>query len=160
MGNLFSVSEIFQFAIKIEENGHLFYKTAAEKVSDFATRELFLILAEEEIKHKKIYTEMLTKIENYKPEENYPEEYFLYLKSYADNIIFNSKKAEELKSNFDTMAAINFAIQRELDSILYYIESKNFVPKIHFDQIDKIIEEERRHFVKLTEIKNSLEKND
>lgn len=41
MGNLFSVSEIFQFAIKIEENGHLFYKTAAEKVSDFATRELF-----------------------------------------------------------------------------------------------------------------------
>ncbi|MFQ3675173.1 MAG: ferritin family protein [Endomicrobiia bacterium] len=158
MGSIFSISEILQFAIKIEENGELFYKMAAEKVIDFKAKEMFNLLAEEEVKHKNVYSEMLAEIENYKPEEIYPEEYFSYLKSYVDNIIFNSKKAEELKVNFDTIAAINFAIQRELDSILYYLEMKNFVSKSYIKQIDKIVEEERKHFLKLTDLKNSLEK--
>ncbi len=158
MGNLFSISEIFQFAIKIEENGEKFYKMAAEKTSDLTVKEIFLILSEEEIKHKNVYLEMLSKIESYQPEENFPEEYFLYLKSYADNIIFNSKAQEDLKKSFSTISAINFAIQRELDSILYYLESKNLIPKIQAQLVDKIIEEERKHFVKLTDLKNSLEK--
>ena len=158
MGNLFSISEIFQFAIKIEENGQQFYKKAAEKTFDLSAKEIFVALAEEEVKHKKIYVEMLAKVESYQPEENFPEEYFLYLKSYADNIIFNSKSEEELKKHFDTIGAINFAIQRELDSILYYLEAKSFVPKTQSHLVDKIVEEERKHFVKLTELKNSLEK--
>jgi rubrerythrin len=159
MGNLFSVSEIFQFAIQIEQNGEQFYKMAAEKVTDISTKEIFNLLAKEEVKHKKIYQEMLSKIESYTPEDSYPEEYFLYLKSYAENIIFNTKKAEELKKDFNTISALNFAIQRELDSILYYLEAKNFVPKVSSKIVDDIVEEERKHFIKLTNLRNSLEKS-
>jgi rubrerythrin len=159
MGNIFSVSEIFQFAIAIEENGYKFYKTASEKVNDPSTKEMFAILSQEEVKHKKIFSEMLDKIEVYNPQEIYPEEYFLYLKSYVDNIIFNPQKAQEIETNFDTIKALNFAIQRELDSILYYLEIKKLVPEIHSKQIDKIVEEEHRHFVKLSTLKNNLEKH-
>jgi len=34
MGVFFDVSEVFQFAIRIEENGERFYRKVAEKNSD------------------------------------------------------------------------------------------------------------------------------
>ncbi len=107
MNNFFSASEVFQFAIKIEENGEKFYKAVAQKIKEIDKKEIFLILAEEETKHKKIYEKMVSEIENYKPEELYPEEYFLYLKAYVDNIIFGDKNLEEfIKSDLKNIDLI------------------------------------------------------
>ncbi|MDI6726248.1 MAG: hypothetical protein QMD32_04735, partial [Smithellaceae bacterium] len=58
----------------------------------------------------------------------------------------------------DTPGAVDFAIRRELDSILYYHEIRKFLPLSEYDQIEKIIEEERRHFHKLSELKKSYNK--
>ena len=49
------------------------------------------------------------------------------------------------------LLAIDFALQRELDSILYYQEMRAFVPERHFPTIDAIIAEERKHFAILSE---------
>ena len=51
------------------------------------------------------------------------------------------------------MTALEFGIRRETDSILYYHEVKKFVPEARQGAIDGIIEEERRHFVRLHEMK-------
>jgi hypothetical protein len=63
---------------------------------------------------------------------------------------------KELPAVKDTFSAIKFAIQRELDSILYYQEIKKFVTKDQHDLIDGIIEEERRHFLKLSKFLKKL----
>lgn len=153
--NLFKPGEVFQFAIRIEENGEKFYRQMAQKFEEPKVKDLFSYLAEEEVKHKITYEEMVSKIERYEPPESYPGEYFAYLRAHADNIIFNQKKLdEEISKIEDVNSAIDFAIGAELDSILYYQEIKNLVSKNQRDIIDKIIEEERRHFVQLTEIKN------
>ena len=63
--------------------------------------------------------------------------------------------AAELDAAKDPLAAIQFAIRRELDSILYYEEVKMLVPKHQRRSIDGIIEEERRHYLTLLELENA-----
>lgn len=155
MGVLFDVSEIFKIALKIEENGIKFYREYAQKEENSKAKEVFSYLAEEEVIHKKLFGEMLSKIEKYEQEESYPGEYFEYLRSYVDGVIFNKEKIDkEISQIKDTLSAIDFAINRELDSIFYYSEIKNLVSKNQRDSINKIIEEERKHFLKLSEVKN------
>ncbi|TET59559.1 MAG: hypothetical protein E3J47_08405 [Candidatus Stahlbacteria bacterium] len=155
--SLFEPSEVFQFAIRIEENGEKFYRQMVQKFEDPKVKELFSYLADEEIKHKKTYEEMVSKIEKYEPFETFPGEYFAYLRAYADKIIFTQKEFdEEIAKIKDINAALDYAINAELNSILYYQEVKNLVSENQRSTIDRIIEEERRHFVKLSEIKRTI----
>ena len=150
--SIFEPSEIFQFAIRIEESGEKFYREMASRLDDAEVKSLFATLADEEVKHRKTYEGMVSKIEQYEPVESYPGEYFSYLRTYADNIIFTPERMkEEMDKIKDASSALKFAIDRELDSILYYQEVKNLVPKGQRELIDKIIEEERRHFMKLSQ---------
>jgi rubrerythrin len=156
--SVFKPSEIFQFAIRIEENGEKYYREMAQKLNDKAVKELFSALADEEAKHKKTYERLVAQIETYEPFETFPGEYFQYLRAYADNHIFTPRMLQkEMDSITDASSALQFAIQRELDSILYYQEVKKLVPKNQRGTIDTIIDEERRHYVKLTSCKPSGE---
>lgn len=52
--------------------------------------------------------------------------------------------------------AIDVGLVAEIESILYYLEMRNFVPDNEKSIIDKIIEEERGHYTKLSEIKKII----
>jgi rubrerythrin len=156
--SVFEPSEVFQFAIRIEENGEKFYRGMAEKLDDPETKSLFSTLADQEVKHKETYKNMVSHIEDYEPIESYPGEYFSYLRTYADNIIFTPQRMdEEMAKIKDVPTALQFAIDRELDSILYYQEVKNLIPKDQRGVIDKIIDEERRHYMKLTQCSSNYQ---
>ena len=158
MSGMFSASEVIQVAIKIEENGEEFYRGMAKKFSDKAAKDTFNSLADEEIKHRRIFEEMVSTVESYEPPESFPGEYFQYLRSYAQEHIFTKEKSAQLKiKQFEAVKeAIEFAIGMELDSIHYYTEAKSLVPQGQRVIIDKVIEEERRHYLKLTEAKKTL----
>ncbi|MDD5688365.1 MAG: ferritin family protein [Elusimicrobia bacterium] len=147
--NIFKVSEIVEFAIQIEKNGEQFYRESVKKISDEKIKSLFLTLADEEVKHKKIFEELLKKVEDYKPVEAYNDEYFAYLRAYAGDKVFNKKSVETKKIT----EVIQFALNIERDSILYYLEAKNYVQDDDKNILDKIIEEERKHFVRLSQLK-------
>ncbi|MCM8832725.1 MAG: ferritin family protein [Candidatus Omnitrophica bacterium] len=159
MGNFFNISEIYQFAIKIEENGEKFYREVAGKTKDKEVKDLFLFLADEEVRHKKIFEDNLSKIEKYEPPEAYPGEYFAYLRKYAEELIF-PKGIEKEMGKEDVIDAINFGIRRELDSIMYYLEMKDFIPETQHLELDKIIKEEKSHFVRLSNLKQKFEKKE
>jgi len=157
--SLFEPSEVFQFAIRIEENGEKFYRKMADKFSDPRIKELFSYLADEETKHKRIYEGMVENIEKYEPFESFPGEYFEYLRAYADKIIFDEKTLDEQQKKInDPIMAINVAMDNEVASILYYQEIKNIVPQDKRNSIDKIMEEERRHFVTLSGMRSNMSK--
>lgn len=157
MSLFFDASEIFQFAIRIEANGEKFYRYAVQITEDDDVKKMFDYLADEENKHKTLFEEMLLKIEKYEPLESYPGEYLAYLRAYVDNIIFSNESFnKEVSGVKDTFSAINFGLQRELESILYYQEIKKFIKSQH-DLIDKIIDEERRHFLKLSDLKKDYD---
>ncbi|MCD6441046.1 MAG: ferritin family protein [Candidatus Marinimicrobia bacterium] len=155
--SVFNSSEIYQFAIKIEENGEKLYRQMVAKLPDKKVRELFTILADEEIQHKATFSAMLSEFEDYKVSESYPGEYFAYLKAYADNLVFGFEKFDaDIASIENAESALQFAIGKELDTIAYFQEMKNLVPESERKRVDAIIDEERRHVVKLSELKRNL----
>ncbi len=154
---IFEAKEIFRFAIRIEENGEKFYRFASNLTEDSETKEIFNYLADEEIKHKEIFTGFLSEITKDVSFDNYSDEYLDYLRSYVDNVIFTDEQLEEQRKKVnDVLSAVIFAMQRELDSILYYHEVEKFVSESKKNLIEKIIAEERKHYAKLSEMKKNL----
>jgi len=150
----FDINDILKVAIKIEENGEKFYHYAEDITKNKDMKKVFKHLADEETNHKKIFKDMLSKIDKSESLEDYPEEYVTYLRTYVDKVIFTKQaKEKDFSAVKDTLSAINFAIQRELDSILYYQEMKNLIHRSREIMIERIIDEERKHFLKLQQIK-------
>ncbi len=150
-------SDIFQFAIRMEENGEKFYQYAASITKDDKARDIFNHLAQEEVHHRKLFADMFSKIDTIMPKESYPGEYMAYLQAYVDGKgVFTPVAAKEVAGVSDVIAALDFAIQRELDSVLYYSEMKKHVTASAQGLLEKVIDEERKHVVILSEIKKKF----
>jgi rubrerythrin len=159
MSDFLNASEVLKVAIRIEENGEVFYRKMIEKLKSKQIEDAFIYLADEDGKHKRIFEDMLSKeADNYKPFESYSGEYMAYLRAYADEHIFSKEKTGQLlaKKIKTTTEAVKFAIGIELDSIHYYNEVRKFVPERQRNIIDKIIEEERSHYLKLLGVQKTL----
>jgi len=155
---IFDAKEIFQIAIRIEENGEKFYHEAVKLTDDITTKGIFKLLAEEEKKHKDVFSRLLSSVTKDIDFDSYPGEYIDYLQTYVNSTIFKLDKVEEEMSKIkDLYSGLDFAIQRELDSILYYQEIKRVVPENQHAKLDIIIDEERKHYKELTELRNELQ---
>ncbi|MEE9910450.1 MAG: ferritin family protein [Deltaproteobacteria bacterium] len=152
---VFAASDIMQVAIRIEENGIIFYKFAEQLAKQEEAKKLFAHLAEAEAGHKRTFEKFFADVEKFEPPEQYAGEYSAYLRNYVDNNIIFTKDVmdKQLAGVKDTVAAFDFAMQRELDSILYYHEIKNLIPAAQHDAVEKIIEEERKHYAILCDMK-------
>lgn len=152
---IFQASDIVEIAIRIEENGINFYRFAEQLARQEEAKKLFTSLAAAEVTHKRIFEGIFAKMDKSIPPESYQGEYAAYLRAYVDNNIIFTKEVmdKELAKVKDTLAAFDFAIKRELDSILYYHEIKRLVPAAQHGTIEQIIEEERKHFSALTDMK-------
>jgi len=158
MGVQFNSSDILEIAVRIEENGGNFYRFAVQLSKDDRTKKIFQRLAEDEDRHGKIFKKLLSNIEVNSLPEGYADEYVSYLRNYVDsNIIFTKEAMErELMQINDVSSALNFAIRREMDSILYYQEIKSLLAKDQHKVIDGIIGEERSHFETLSALRTAV----
>ena len=144
--DLLIVSDILQFAIRIEENGIKFYGDYGEKFEDDEVKKLFDFMSREEGKHKEVFEKIFAEIKKTGPPGNYTDEYAAYMRAYADNVIFSQERLGDIVPEIKSVSdAVNFALQREMESILYYQETKGLLPQDQQDKVDLIIEEERRH---------------
>ena len=155
--SVFAASDIVEVAIRIEENGINFYKFAEQIAKKEAEKKLFAELAQAEVTHKKTFERLFASMEKNNPPESYEGEYGAYLRSYVDNNLIFTKEImdKQLAKIKNTKSALDFAIQRELDSILYYHEIKKLVPAAQHGTLEQIIEEERKHFLSLTAMKKN-----
>lgn len=145
MPNEFNASDIFEMAIKIEQNGAIFYRDAAQKVEGETHKKFLLDLALMEDTHESTFAEMLKEL---KDEESVSttfdpnDENALYLKALADTRVFSGKEqpGKKLKD------ILSSAIQAEKDSIAFYLGMKEIIPaKLGKSKIDDIIKEEMSH---------------
>ncbi len=153
--DIFKASEILKIAIQIEKNGLVFYNQIKERSKNFTVAEVFGFLAKEEERHAKTFERLLEQAGNYQPAESYPGEYALYLEALAGDNIFRKeidlrKLAGEVSSDSQS---VDLGIGFEKDSIIFYNEMKNFVPKEDMAIIDKVIVEEKEHLLKLFGLK-------
>ena len=152
---VFTADDIVEVAVRIEENGITFYNFAEKIAKTEDAKKIFAQLALAEAAHKRTVEKLLSQIETYTPPERYAGEYADYLRNYVDNNLIFTKDVmdKQLSQVTDTVGAFDFAMQRELDSILYYHEVKNLVPAAQHEAIEKIIEEERKHYQMLNQMK-------
>jgi rubrerythrin len=158
----FNADEVFEMAIRIEENGAAFYRKAAGLQPDAETKKFLEDLAMMEEGHKKTFTEMranLTDKEKGGTVFDPQHELSLYLASMADTMGGEGKPsaAEALTGNETLEDILNTALGLEKDSILFYVGLKNAVPPKHGqEKIEEIIKEEQSHVAQLTNILNKV----
>jgi rubrerythrin len=159
--SLLSADKLLEIAIMLEDNGEKFYRRWAEKMEAEDRKKFFLLLADEEIEHKKLFEEMREKIENGGPdaaaEMDVSKEYDDYIKTFSEEVLFNEEELEDAMAETTGLRiAIEYAIKQELDSLLFYTELMVFVAKEHIPLVRRIREEEQQHFVKLTQLRKKL----
>jgi rubrerythrin len=149
MPNEFNANDVFEIAVKIEENGAAFYRDAAQKIENDNHKEFLIELAKMEDDHivtfsnmKKGLKEAEVLSQNFDPDD----ENLLYLKSLADTRVFFKKD----KPDDSFKGILSSAIQTEKDSIAFYLGMKELVPpKFGQTKIDDIIKEEMSHITLL-----------
>jgi rubrerythrin len=154
---IFTAKDIFEIAVKIEENGEAFYRDTASNMSDSKIKKLFLELADEEVKHKHIFQRLAGQLGSVKLPLQSNQEYTAYLEAYTQHLIFSGGETDSKLANIsDEKVALLYAIDKELDTVHYYKEVKSLIPESDHALIDKIIAEERTHVIRLAEIKKKL----
>jgi rubrerythrin len=159
----FNLGEIFKIAEQIERNGADFYRKAALKFEDNPeVKSLLVELAAQEDNHEKIFSNILHKVlknDGINPEDELTRQ---YLDAIAGQFVFNKSKAKnELTDKMSHQDIFAIAIQKEKDSIVFYVGLKNVLnSESDKRSIDLIIEEEQKHFVDLNKYAEILKYKD
>lgn len=155
---LFNMRDIFAVAIKIEERGETFYREVARRVTQESVQKLFTQLANDEVEHKRIFNQMAQQLGEHNLAQDAQKEFLSYLEAFSESLIFEEpdKLPYDVQQAFDLQRAVLYAIEKELDSVLFYKEVKEMVPASEQGLLDQIISEERRHVVNLSWLKINL----
>ena len=154
----FSGSELVNIAIGVEKRGIAFYDAMAMSTDEATARDIFQRLANMEREHARIFQSMLADADKYQITETYAGEYAAYLQALVDSAVFTD---DFITSELATRAgsdveALELAVNAEKDSILFYYEMKEIMPKPAQPTEDKIIAEEKTHLRELSGIKKKL----
>jgi len=152
---MFTIADIRDIAIQIEENGERAYRKASREAGDPETAEIFAWMADEERRH----AQWFASIDSDKPlteEQQALEEMGRgLLKEMIAGQTFSMEHKELLKAgSFKEMVVQSKSFEK--DTILFY----QFLKGVLDDddacrQIDLIIEEEEKHFDQLSEIEEA-----
>ena len=148
---MFSVSEIIDLAIQIENNGESIYRGASEKVSQRQLASLLQWLADQEAEHSRWFVELKGKVKKSVASEALEEMAQNVLRGILGDQTFSLKDADFSKIE-DVETLLNLAIEFEKDSILFYEMLAALVDEEEtLGQLKMIIEEESRHVKVLQE---------
>lgn len=151
MSNKFNADEILEMAEQIERNGVLFYRAAAEQITDPQQKKLLLGFATMEEHHEKVFSAMRGQLS---PREREPTVFDPdsqmgdYLNAMADGNIFDIKadQTASLTGRESMEDILQMAIGKEKDSVIFYLGMQDMVPaSLGKDRIDAIIMEEMNH---------------
>ncbi|MCF7874129.1 MAG: ferritin family protein [Candidatus Omnitrophica bacterium] len=160
MENQFSPQEILRISIEVEEIGAKLYDKLSKKTDNPEAKKIWDYLKEQEVEHKKIFSQILAKAGDYIVYELKPGEYDNYIRAISSEYIFSPQLIEEkLRQDFkDDLEAVNFGISIEKESILVYTSFKEYMKAERKELIDQVIEQEKKHYTDLVNLKKTLKK--
>ena len=158
MSTSFSGSELINIAIGIERRGSIFYDTMADSTKNAVARDVFHYLADMERQHIQTFQDMLSEADKYQFPETKAGEYATYLHSLVDTAVFPDDlvASEMARLAGSDIAAMELAIGAEKDSILFYYEMRDIMPRRAQRTVNKVIAEEKSHLRQLSELKKKL----
>jgi rubrerythrin len=157
-----SGEELVKIAIDIERRGISFYDVMAKSTDNEMARLTFEELVAMEREHLKMFQEMLAEIKGNPPQEeagDLPEHTRSdYIQSLIEEAVFSDDMVtSEMATQADSdIKAVELGISAEKDSILFYYEMRDNVPKRIVPLMNRIIAEEKTHLQQLAEIRKKL----
>lgn len=120
----FSGFEVVRAAKEVEKNGHRFYSTMAERASDPLLKELFSLLAQDEVEHLRRLNQLEAEYQD-GLFEDCEEEFLPYLNQFSDMKIFpDAERLEEvLKTDSADIQALDMAIEAEEKFAEYFLKA-------------------------------------
>lgn len=158
---IYSVNEIVEFAVQIEQNGYAFYNEASKRKGlDPQAKQFIEFLRDQELDHEKTFLALRDEIDNQELELTQDWELIAqYLKSIIDGRIFDSKDSAIAKaaSAQNIREVVDYAIAFEKDTLLYFhaIMDSIELPKSR-QALRRIIHEEASHVLRLNDFKKTL----
>lgn len=144
MANYLNAADVISTAVEIETRGHEFYKQAAEQAQQPQDKEFFLFMAQEENKHKALFSDMLKRVGGTTiPAGATDDEYIDYVHNLIDShCLFMDDQQAALATN-----PFKQAIQFEKDTILFFQAVESLVPESEQKFIRQCADEERSHIL-------------
>lgn len=157
MAEIFNIDETFEIAEQIERNGARFYRKAAGIFDASRAKSLLMDLATMEDQHEKVFKDIRRKMKEKSGAEGgtIEEEPARYLKAVAGGYVFpvSTDPSDKLKGDEKLSDIIDFALEIEKDSIVFYLGIREAMPEdLGKLEIYRIIKEELRHITILTDL--------
>jgi len=148
-------AEALRAAVRVEENGALFYRKAAAGAPDPAAAKVFARLAEMEEEHRGYFSALSLELEQREGlfVSDPKGEFAASVKELADTGVFGlaGEPADFLARARSTREAVNFAIGVEKDSVIFYLGLQEaMADREEADKVGGIIKEELRHLAILS----------
>jgi rubrerythrin len=140
---MFTIGDIIDLAIQIEENGEKVYRKAAREISNSSISSLLLWLAGEEVKHAKWFSELKEKVNETAQDPRIEE---------TGNRILQGVLGDQSFSLRDVDYLLKAAIEFQEDTVLFYEMIQAFIDeKETLNHLDTIIQGEKDHIRLLRE---------
>jgi rubrerythrin len=148
---MFTIRDIIDLAIQIEQNGEKVYRQAAGEISNSSISSLLLWLAGEEVKHVKWFSELKEKVNEMVDDPRIEETGKRILQGILGDQSFSLRDVDfsTMKETADLLKA---AIEFQEDTVLFYEMIQSFIDeKETLNHLDIIIQEEKNHIRLLRE---------
>jgi rubrerythrin len=148
MAGIFKATDILLAAQEVETRGEVFYNRLVDTTTDPKLKDLFAFLAKEETKHREIFAKLYERVGQVElPAWAEEDEYVDYLKYLLDShTLFRLGDVDHLKTFMGTSKeALETAMGFEKDTIMFFLEMREFVPDGEKKHIQACIDEERSH---------------
>ena len=148
---MFTMSEIIEFAIRIEENGEKVYRDASEKVSDPYLVSFLKWLADEEAEHVQWFSDLKRTVRDESVDPQLGEMGRTLLLGVVGDQSFSLKESD-LTTIADLNEVLKIALGFEKDTVIFYEMMGSFVQEdAAVAKLDQIIQEENQHVKVLSE---------
>ncbi len=151
----FNAAEVFDIAVKIEENGKRFYDEAVKVIDDPEIKALFQDLGEQEVEHRKKFLTLKKELPKQATESTVFDpnnEMSAYVQVAADTHVFLKSDFEsKLKEVKDAKSALKMAMEFEKDSVIFFLTIQDATDGQKGKQfIGELVKEEQDHLRRLS----------
>ncbi|MEE9201819.1 MAG: ferritin family protein [Dehalococcoidia bacterium] len=158
MSLFFSGKEVVDMALRLEANGKAFYRTALMRVKDPSVKAAYEHLAVEEDRHADEFGRLLKVLADVPAPPGPAQEFADYLSALIDSRIFVDEagaraRAQEAR---DDTEAVEMGMRMESETILFFTEIRDLVRREDREVVDRILEEERDHLRRLSQLRKDL----
>lgn len=146
---------VAQLAARIEEKGVVFYSELKRYVRDEKVREVFQFLADQELDHRKTFTDMAEFYKGKETAHEYAIDVYQFIEKAmqrADDFL-NELKADGMQA-ISLSESLNVGIKMEAGMVYLYTELQRVLTEDFGGVLAEIIQAEKSHLEMLQNVKN------